>query len=157
MHVPMKPFLVLGFLARTGAYLAKLLLEVYRVCHTSRNAQIASCRNSERLKIGQALSLEPTPVWNPAQKRRNRANNIKEFVFAILAATILCGTAFGYTVSGNTYITDGSQSDVQAPTPTPGSGTPTLVQHVATGMDNTWLGTPDGNNTFTVNLPNQTH
>ena len=33
---------------------------------------------------------------------------------------------------------------------------PKLVQHVATGMDNSWLLTADGNNTFTVNLPNRT-
>jgi GDPmannose 4,6-dehydratase len=55
----MKTALVTGISGQDGAYLAKLLLESgYQVCGTSRDAQIASFRNLERLKIRRDVHLE---------------------------------------------------------------------------------------------------
>jgi GDPmannose 4,6-dehydratase len=55
----MKTALVTGISGQDGAYLAKLLLDNgYQVCGTSRDAQIASFRNLERLKIRQNVRLE---------------------------------------------------------------------------------------------------
>jgi GDPmannose 4,6-dehydratase len=55
----MKTALVTGISGQDGAYLAKLLLERgYQVCGTSRDAQIASFRNLERLKIRRDVHLE---------------------------------------------------------------------------------------------------
>jgi GDPmannose 4,6-dehydratase len=53
-----KTALVTGISGQDGAYLAKLLLEKgYQVCGTSRDAQIASFRNLERLKIRRDVHL----------------------------------------------------------------------------------------------------
>jgi hypothetical protein len=123
-----KTALVTGFLARTGAYLAKLRPESHKVGDARRNLQIASLRDLECLRNRDALSLEPSRVWGPARRRRERANRKAESISAVALATILCGTAFGYTVSGNTYITDGSQSDVQAAcAAAPDNGTVTVL------------------------------
>ena len=55
----MKTALVTGISGQDGAYLAKLLLERgYQVCGTSRDAQVASFRNLERLKIRGDVHLE---------------------------------------------------------------------------------------------------
>jgi GDPmannose 4,6-dehydratase len=55
----MKTALVTGISGQDGAYLAKLLLDKgYQVCGTSRDAQIASFRNLERLKIRRDVRLE---------------------------------------------------------------------------------------------------
>jgi GDPmannose 4,6-dehydratase len=51
--------LITGVSGQDGAYLAKLLLEKgYTVCGTSRDAQVASFRNLERLKIRENVRLE---------------------------------------------------------------------------------------------------
>ncbi len=55
----MRTALVTGVSGQDGAYLAKLLLEKgYKVCGTSRDAQMATFRNLERLKIREDLRLE---------------------------------------------------------------------------------------------------
>ena len=55
----MRTALVAGVSGQYGAYLAKLLLEKgYKVCGTSRDAQMATFRNLERLKIREDLRLE---------------------------------------------------------------------------------------------------
>src|SRR5258707_3852559 len=55
----MKTAVVTGVSGQDGAYLAKLLLEKgYKVCGTSRDAQMATFRNLERLKIREALRVE---------------------------------------------------------------------------------------------------
>lgn len=52
----MKTALVIGVSGQDGDYLAKSLMEKgYKVCGTSRNAQIASFRNLERLKIREEI------------------------------------------------------------------------------------------------------
>ncbi len=54
----MKTALVTGISGQDGAYLAKLLLEKgYRVCGTSRDAQIASFKNLEQLGIRKEVQL----------------------------------------------------------------------------------------------------
>jgi GDPmannose 4,6-dehydratase len=51
--------LITGVSGQDGAYLAKLLLEKgYTVCGTSRDAQVASFRNLEQLKIRENVRLE---------------------------------------------------------------------------------------------------
>ena len=46
----------------------------------------------------------------------------------ICSSLLLCGSAFGYTVSGSTYVTNGSQSDVQAAcSAAPDNGTITVL------------------------------
>jgi GDPmannose 4,6-dehydratase len=55
----MKTALITGVSGQDGAYLAKLLLSKgYKVWGTSRDAQMASFRNLERLKIREDLRLE---------------------------------------------------------------------------------------------------
>jgi GDPmannose 4,6-dehydratase len=55
----MKTALITGVSGQDGAYLAKLLLgKGYKVWGTSRDAQMASFRNLERLKIREDLRLE---------------------------------------------------------------------------------------------------
>src|SRR5258707_7937806 len=57
--IGMRTALETGVSGQDGAYLAKLLLEKgYKVCGTSRDAQMASFRNLERLKIREDLRLE---------------------------------------------------------------------------------------------------
>src|SRR6202046_4741186 len=54
----MKKALVTGISGQDGAYLAKLLLEKgYQVCGTSRDAQISSFRNLDRLGIRKDVQL----------------------------------------------------------------------------------------------------
>jgi hypothetical protein len=58
----------------------------------------------------------------------------------ICSSLLLCGSAFGYTVSGTTYTTNGSQSDVQAAcSAAPDNGTITVL-------------IPDGTYTWSGNL-----
>ena len=55
----MKTALITGVSGQHGAYLAKLLLSKgYNVWGTSRDAQMASFRNLQRLKIREDLRLE---------------------------------------------------------------------------------------------------
>ena len=55
----MKTALITGISGQDGAYLAKLLLDKgYQVCGTSRDAQIATFRNLERLNIRRNVRLE---------------------------------------------------------------------------------------------------
>ncbi|MBV9671896.1 MAG: GDP-mannose 4,6-dehydratase [Verrucomicrobia bacterium] len=55
----MKTALVTGISGQDGAYLAKLLLEKgYHVCGTSRDAQMSSFKNLERLNIRTDVQLE---------------------------------------------------------------------------------------------------
>ena len=55
----MKTALITGVSGQNGAYLAKLLLSKgYKVWSTSRDAQMTSFRNLQRLKIGEDLRLE---------------------------------------------------------------------------------------------------
>ena len=55
----MKTALITGISGQDGAYLAKLLLNRgYRVCGTSRDAQVCPFRNLERLQIRDQVQLE---------------------------------------------------------------------------------------------------
>jgi GDPmannose 4,6-dehydratase len=59
----MKRALITGISGQDGAYLAKYLLGLgYEVCGTSRDAQVASLRNLERLEIRDKVRLESVAV-----------------------------------------------------------------------------------------------
>ena len=59
----MKKALIFGVSGQDGAYLAKLLLnQGYTVCGTSRDAQISSFKNLERLEIRDRVQLESTAL-----------------------------------------------------------------------------------------------
>ena len=59
----MKRALITGISGQDGAYLAKYLLGLgYEVCGTSRDAQVASFRNLERLGIRDKIRLESVAV-----------------------------------------------------------------------------------------------
>jgi len=59
----MKRALITGISGQDGAYLAKYLLGLgYQVCGTSRDAQVASFRNLERLGIRDKVRLESVTV-----------------------------------------------------------------------------------------------
>jgi GDPmannose 4,6-dehydratase len=59
----MKKALIFGVSGQDGAYLAKLLLEKkYIVYGTSRDAQVSTFRNLERLNIREQVSLESTAL-----------------------------------------------------------------------------------------------
>jgi hypothetical protein len=66
----------------------------------------------------------------------------------ICSSLLLCGSAFGYTVSGNTYKTNGSQSDVQAAcSAAPDNGSITVVIPDGTFS---WTGTLTINHSVTL-------
>jgi hypothetical protein len=70
------------------------------------------------------------------------------FTKASLAALLFTGSAFGYTVSGNTYNTDGSQSDVQAAcSAAPDNGTAVVIIPNGTYI---WVGTLTITNAITL-------
>jgi hypothetical protein len=100
------------------------------VKHCSQND---GSRPVPRLVRDKARTSESIPTV--AQSRRSQWNqliavpsNLRPMVKLLVCFLLLSGTAFSYTVSGNQYLTNGSQADVQAAcSAAPDNGSITVV------------------------------
>jgi hypothetical protein len=86
------------------------------VNHCSPNGGL---RPDPRLIRDKARTSEPIPVLAQSRGRQSAQLIAVPARLHVMAKSIVCflllsGTAFSYTISGKTYLTDGSQADVQA-------------------------------------------